>query len=426
MPRTRSAERGETRASLNTTLTAARRLAVSKQHLADRPPSRAGPAAILSVVRDLGYVQWDPVSIVAPSHLLSLWARIDGFRPADLDRLLWTEKRLFQHWTPMASIVLTEDFPLYRSLMRRYPASLSRSWGSQREHARRFLADHVDLRRSVLRELRKGPRQVGQFEGHVPPKRSGSEWTFGSEVSEMLYHLLMAGDVMVVGHEGNQNLWGLAEEFLPSWVDRTEYSPEEFERRAAERALRALGTATPREITQYFVRGRYDQLRATLAHLEQEGTIHRVTIEGSERRDERYVHDRDLALLNACESSAWQPRMSLLPPFDNMLYSPDRTHRLFGFDYVREQFLPKAKRRYGTYVLPLLWGEQLIGRIDPKLERSRGELVIQAVHAEPGAPTEREVGLAVGETIARLAGFLGADRVTYSSRVPAAWKRSLQ
>ncbi len=126
------------RAPLHGSLEAVRRLAVTKQHLQGKLPARATTTAILSVVRDLGYVQWDPVSIVAPSHLISFWSRVGGFRPPDLERLLWKQKKLLEHWTPLASIVLTEDYPLFRSLMQRYPESLSHSWGSQRARATKF------------------------------------------------------------------------------------------------------------------------------------------------------------------------------------------------------------------------------------------------------------------------------------------------
>ena len=102
--------------------------------------------------------------------------------------------------------------------------------------------------------------------------------------------------------------------------------------------------------------------------------------------------------------------MSLLPPFDNML----RQHALvFGFEYVREQFLPKVKRRFGTYVLPILWGERFIGRIDPRLDRKNERLVVNSVHAEPGAPGGREISSMVGETIEKLADFAGAREVEY-------------
>jgi uncharacterized protein len=413
------------REPLTISLESVRRLAVSKQLLSGRLPAHGTLTEILSVVRDLDYVQWDPVSIVAPSHILTLWNRVGDFRLSDLEKLLWNEKRLFLHWTPQASVVSMGDYPLYHSLMSRYPESLTRTWGNHRTAAKKFLAGHADLRRKVLGELKKGPRQLSQFKDHAHTQRHGGDWTASSDVSLMLFHLLMSGRVMVVGHQGNQNIWGLSEEFLPSWVDRKVLSEEEFEREAAQRAIRALGTGTPKEITYYFVRGRYQNLKAILASLESESTIHRVTVEGSGPQEERYIHHRDVSLVDSMDTSAWIPRVSLLPPFDNLVCSTARTKRVFGFDYVREQFLPAEKRRFGTYVLPILWGDKLIGRIDPRLDKARGELVINAVHAEPDAPPERAIADKIGETIARLAKFLGASRVTYTSRVPSAWKSSL-
>ena len=378
------------------------------------------------MVRDLAYVQWDPISIVAPSHLISFWSRVPGFRPEDLDRLLWDDKRLFLHWTPIASIVLTEDYPLYASLMRRYPDSLSDSWGAQRERARRFLAGHKALRKAILRELGKGPRQLTQFKGYVRTNRSADGWTAGSDVSRMLSSLTMTGDVMVVGHEGFQNIWGLAEDFLPNWTEREELTATEFELAAAQRAIRALGTASPREIHVYFPRGRYLTLTQTLKRLEEESRIHRVRVSGIRDKDERYVHDDDVPLLESMGTDAWEPRTTLVAPFDTLIGVRQRTNRLFGFDYVHEQFLPANKRKFGTYVLPILWGERLIGRVDPRMDRGRGTLHINSVHAEPHAPTGKEVASEIGEIIARFATFLGAREVVYTPRVPAAWKSALR
>jgi hypothetical protein len=172
-------------------LESVRRLAVTKQRLAGKLPAKATTSAILSVVRDLPYVQWDPVSIVAPSHVISLWCRLGDFRLPDLDRLLWNEKKLFLHWTPMASIVATEDFPLYHSLMSRYPESMSPSWANHGRRAERFLAEHSGLRKKILNELRSGPLQLGQFKDHARTRKSDGEWSFGSDVSQMLFHLLL-------------------------------------------------------------------------------------------------------------------------------------------------------------------------------------------------------------------------------------------
>ena len=421
----RGALRTVTEGTLSVSLEAARRLLLTKQHLHRTPLPRSRTEAIVAVIRDLCYVQWDPVSIVAPSHLLSLWSRIEGFRPSDLERLLWKEKRVFEHWTPIASLVLTEDFPLYHSLMRRYPDSLSDSWGAQREHFRRFLTQHQDLARRILGRLKQGPARLSDFVDHSRTKRDAGEWEPASDVSAMLFHLGMRGDVMVVGHEGAQNLWGLARDFLPDWVDRREMPEEEFEREAAQRALRALGIATARDIHFYFVRGRYHHLNETLGRLEAEGVVQRAEVEGVSDRKARYVHRADVRLLDSLGARGSEPRMTLLPPFDNLLGNPDRTNRLFGFAYVREQFLPREKRRFGTYVLPILWGDRLIGRIDPRLDRAKGELVVQSVHAEPGAPRDRAVSIQLKETIDRLAEFVGARQVHYTGRVPAAWKSAL-
>ena len=410
---------------LTTSVTAVRRLAVTKQRLGGRLPSRVTPSTLVSVVRDLAFVQWDPVTTVAPSHLLSFWARVGDFRTEILDRLLWKEKSLFLHWTPIASIVLSEDYPLYLSLMKRYPESLGKGWGSQREDAKRFLASHAALRRRILSGLKPGPRTTGDFKEHEETKRDDGDWGSGSDLAEMLFHLLMRGEIMVVGHRGAQNLWGLTDEFLPGWVNRDELSEADAERAAAQRAIRALGTATPREITLHFPRGRYAHLKATLADLQNESKICRIAVDGFGGRDERYVHCDDLHLLDSLAGDAFEPRLSLIPPFDNLLYSQAGTKRLFGFDYIREQFLPKEKRKYGTYVLPIVWGENMIGRVDPRLDKESGTLHINAVYAERGAPVDREVAEALGETISRLGKFVGARRVVYSSRVPAGWKQSL-
>jgi hypothetical protein len=410
---------------LSTSIEGARRLAITKQHLAGRISAGSKREAILSVVRDLGYVQWDPISIVAPSHVISLWSRIGNFRLSDLERLLWDEKKLFEHWAHAASIVLTEDYPLYYSMMRRYPESLSKSWGGWRARARKFLAEHGELRKRILRELKKGPRQVDEFQDYIRTKRSADGWTSGSEVSNMLSHLQMKGEVMIVGHQGNKNIWGLSEEFLPAWVDRTGLSEEEFERAAAERAIRALGTASPSEINFYFVRGHYQNLKGALKGLVEESAIHRVRVEGLGGRDVRYVHDQDIPLLESMDSDAWRPRMSLLAPFDNLI-SAGSTDKLFGFHYVHEQFLPKDKRRFGFYVLPILWGDRFIGRVDPEMDRRNGSLLIHSIHAERGAPSDKEVSMKIGDTIERLSEFLGAEEVAYSSRIPKAWKTYLR
>jgi len=405
---------------------AARRLAVTKQHLAGKLPKKPASDDILSVVRDLAFVQWDPIEVVAPSHVLSFWNRLGNFRPSDLNRLLWEERKLLQHWANMAAVVvLTEDYPLYYSMMRRYPDSLSKSWGRQKMEAARFLAEHAPLAKSIQNQLKKGPLLLAQFQEYVRTKRSSDGWSSGSDVRNMLFHLEMSGKVMVVGHQGIQNVWGLPEQFLPSWAERKVLSVAEVERETAQRAIQALGTASPPEINIYYMRGRYQNLKGALDDLCNESKIHRISVDGFQGKDERYVHDSDLKRLEMMEGELWKPRVSLLPPFDNLINGRSRTNTVFGFDYSHEMFLPEKKRKFGYYVLPILWGERLIGRVDPLMDKQGEKLLINSVHAEPGAPEDGEVASKIGEKIGQLAEFLGAKEVVYTARVPAAWKGSL-
>jgi uncharacterized protein YcaQ len=148
-------------------------------------------------------------------------------------------------------------------------------------------------------------------------------------------------------------------------------------------------------------------------------------VAGVQEKNERYAHDQDLKLLESMRDDALQPRVSLLPPFDNLLGVRGWTKRIFDFDYHLEMFFPQNKRKFGYYVLPILWGDMLIGRIDPVMERSKDRLLINSVHAEPGAPSDKEVASKIGDATRRLAEFLGAREVVYSSRVPPAWRSSL-
>jgi uncharacterized protein YcaQ len=220
----------------------------------------------------------------------------------------------------------------------------------------------------------------------------------------------MSGEVMVVGHQGNQNVCGLSEDFLPSWVERKMLTEKEVEREAAQRAIRALGTASPPEINYYFVRGRYQSLRRTLEGLQEESRIHRVHVEALGGKDELYIHDDDISLLESMNSDAWQPRTSLLAPFDNFIVGRARTNRLFDFDYVHEQFLPKDERKFGTFVLPILWGDALIGRTDLRMDRENEKLLVNSVHAQPGAPSDKETSLKIARPYAISRTFSGQKK----------------
>ncbi len=401
--------------------TQARRLAITRQRLAGK---RATPDArgIMDVMRDLGCLQIDPISAVARSPLLVLWSRLGVYDPAHLDALLWRERKLIEYWAHCASIVLTEDYPIHHWLMRNYATDDS-AWDRR---VRQWINDNAALRHTILARIRRdGPLPARELaeDGIAPQAWVSSGWTSGRNVSRMLDFLWMQGKIMVAGRNGLQKTWDLTEHVLPAWTPREKWSGREIARRAAEPSLRALGVATPRQIERHYTRGRYPGLQNVLAELEAESRIERVQIVDAKRgaawRGDWFIHSDNVPLLEQL-SRDWQPRTTLLSPFDNLICDRARTRGLFDFDYTIEIYVPAAQRKYGYYVLPILRGDRLIGRIDPTMDRANQRLTINAVYAERDAP--KSAARAIADAVEDLAAFLGAKEIVYTRRVPAAWK----
>lgn len=405
--------------------TQARRLAITRQRLAGPRPS-TNKHGIMDVMRDLGCLQIDPISAVARSPYLVLWSRLGAYDPADLNALLWRDRKLFEYWAHCASIVLTEDFPIHNWLMRNHATDDS-AWSRR---VRQWIRDNDALLRTLLTTIRRnGPLPARELaeDGIAPRAWISTGWTSGRNVSRMLDFLWMQGKIMVAGRTGLQKTWDLSERCLPAWTPREKWSEREIVRTAAQKSLRALGVATARQISQHFVRGRYPNLQDALDRLEAEGRIERVQImdDSAAWRGDWYIHADDVPLLNRL-AREWQPRTTLLSPFDNLICDRARTKMLFDSDYTMEIYTPAAKRKYGYYVLPILHGDRLIGRIDPTMDREARRLTINAVYAEPDAPKTKRTARAIADTLEDLGAFLGAREIVCSRRVPAAWQKTLR
>ncbi|WP_326565450.1 crosslink repair DNA glycosylase YcaQ family protein [Amycolatopsis rhabdoformis] len=387
----------------------ARRLAVGSQHL-----DAAGAADVGEALDSLRCLQLDPITVVAHSHHLVLRSRVRDYDPAHLDTLLWGERRLFEYWAHAASIVLAEDYALHHALMRVYPAGKS-AYGRR---VAEFLHGNEALRDHILDRLREaGPLPAGAFEDRSTVGWVSGGWTTGKNVERMLDVLWFRGEIMVAARAGGKRLWDLASRCLPTGLDRTPLPEAEIVTRSAEHALRALGVARQADIEQHFVRDRYPGLTEVLATLVEAGRVVPVTLEKDPTQ--WYVHADRLPLLEA----AWSPRTTVLSPFDNLICDRARTRRLWDFAFRTEMYVPKAKRRYGYYVLPILHGDRLIGRIAPRVDRRRGVLELEGVYAEDGAPAR--AGAAVRRAITELATFTGAEHVEYSGPVPEPWRAAL-
>ncbi len=410
---------------ITTTLEAVKRLTLSKQFLAGNTPDGPFNNKLKTIMRNTGYIQWDPVTIVAPSHLISIWSRIGKFGLTELDKMMWKDKEAIFIWSPIAWIVLTEDYPIFHSLMKRYPDSMRRGWASHAVSARKFLDSHYELKQKVLGKLKEGPAETGQFRDYGSRKKSPDGWSFGNEVNELLFHLHMSGEVMVSGHSANQNIWILTDDFLPKWADRTIFSTEDLEKIGAQRALRALGVASEADIYRYFVRGRYTNLREILRQLVEDGKVVKVRIEGQTKDKPLYLLSEDKRTLDSIMSDRWEPRLNLISPFDNIITLRDRTQRMYNFNYILEQFVPKEKRKFGTYVLPIMWGSDFVGRIDVKLNKNQKTLNINGVFSEPGYDKEPTIGIKLSEKIGEFSEFLSVEKILYGEKKPEKWKKYL-
>jgi len=372
---------------LKLSLDQARRLAVRSQHLAGaRAPGIDG---MRQVLRGLRVLQLDPVNVVARNQLFVLWSRLGGFDRADLDTLLWQQRWLFEFWAHAASIVLTEDYPIHRLMMRDYDVTVESA------AKRAWLAANDDFRRYVLDLLRdSGPLPGEAIEDRAAVGWVSTGWTHGRNVERMLDILWKQGVIMVAGRDGLRRLWGLAD--FPA---AEELPREEAVARAAEHSLRALGVARARDVERHFTMGRYPGL-----DLERVPWARPVRVEGG--TEQWWAHRDVLGLLD----EEWLPRTTLLSPFDNLICDRDRTERLWSFAYRNEMYVPKAKRQYGYYVMPVLSGERLTGRVAARADRKSGVLVVDGMYAEPGVPADP----ALAAALESLASFAGVVSVSYA------------
>jgi len=295
----------------------ARRIAVRAQLL------DGSARGVLSTVRGLGFLQLDPIATVAPAQELVLWSRLGAFDPRALDRLLWRERKLVE-WN--AFVWPVETLPALRALMRR--ERRSERTGAERWR-RDFVRENAGFRRYILRELdRRGPLLSRELDDRSAGPRQRHRWYGARKVGLMLATLHLRGELAIVGRQGGQRLWDRAERW---WPENGTLPIARAEASLAEQRFRSLG----------------------------------VRLE----RGEWVAHPE-------ADASPVPDRAVVLSPFDRLVHDRARAEALFGFRYRLEMFVPAAKREYGYYVLPLLAGDRIVGRVEPRFDRETGELEV--------------------------------------------------
>jgi uncharacterized protein YcaQ len=293
----------------------ARRIAVRAQLL------DGSARGVLDTVRRLGFLQLDPISPVATPQHLVLWSRIGSFDTARLEHLLWRDRKLFE-WN--AFVWPIESLPLVRARMRGSRRATGHSW---QRRGQQFLKENAAYRRYVMRELdRRGPLLARELEDPVG-RDDGHRWWGSRRTGLMLEILGVRGDVAVVGRRENARLGPRR-----ALVSRDRDGAAAGGRTAlAEQRFRSLG----------------------------------VRLEKGEWVAHPEVSDEPVP-----------DRVTVLSPFDRLVHDRERAEALFGFRYRLEMYVPPAKREYGYYVLPILEGDRLVGRVEPRFDRKTGELEV--------------------------------------------------
>jgi len=394
--------------SVSLSIGQARRLALAAQGLLRAPAARpAGPATLQAALRRLGALQIDSINVVARSHELVLASRVGAHDPAAFERLVYRRRAGFEYWGHAASFLPLDSYRWFLPRMRRMAATTRGWWAGVR-------SKHADLYPKVLARIaEEGPLAASAFR-EPDTGRRGTWWDW-APAKHVLEDLFDQGVVLVHDRVRFERRYDLAERVLPSGLDLSVPSEQEAAVALTVLAARALGVGTAADLADYF-RLSLTEAKPALAEAVAGGLLAEVAVQG---------WDRPAYLVPGTPVPRRVARPPvLLSPFDSLIWFRARTERLFGFHYRIEVYTPSAKRRHGYYVMPVLAGERLVARVDPKHDRAGDRLLLRALTVEDGAdPGEAVAATAVAAR--RLAAHLGAAEVEPSEEVAPKLAREL-
>jgi len=364
------------------------------RHLLAPPRSLPGNgASVMTVVDRLGSLQFDPLEVAGRNHDVILLARIDGYRRELTDALLYEHRLLYETYNKGLSLVPTAELPWFRV-----------TWDSNlAEHQESAFRDHAPLVEELLDRIRRdGPLSSTDVE---PRAAIDWYWRPTNQVRAILEALGEAGILGLSRREGNRRLYDLAERLFPEDLLSVRH-PERDQRRhkllSRYRGHGLLGRSGSAELWYGTApvnspagrNGDGPTRPQLLDELLEAGDLTPVTVEGV--RGDRFIVTAELPILEIAEREVSaeatgrprpggvDPKVAFLAPLDPYNWDRDFLRSLHGFDYVWEVYVPEKKRRWGYYVLPILFGDRLVGRIEPRIDRKAGTLRVIGLWWEDG------------------------------------------
>ena len=389
---------------------AARRFLVARQLLAPARSLQGGRDAVLEVFRRFGSVQYDPIDVAGRTHDLMLHARVADYDPVWCDEL-YERREIFEAFNKGLSFVYASEFPWFRGRARPTPPSV--------------IEENAEAGARVLERIKAD----GQLSSLDFERESGNttDW-FGvpiNTVRALLEAYTLTGELGLARREGKRRYYDLLERLLPAKLLRQEVPLREQMRHKLHSRYRAhgllgvggggdifggIGPAKPDP--RYLGNPGRTALREELV---ESGDLVPVQVEGVNGK--RFVLREEVGLLEAPPEPP--ASVAFLPPFDPLVWDRGLLGSLFEFDYVWELFHPPAKRRWGWYVLPILFGDRFVGRIEPRIDRAAGTVQVLGVWWEDGFAPGRAEGFvdAMNEATRAYLSFAGASRIEWAGHL---------
>ncbi|MFD8566373.1 winged helix-turn-helix domain-containing protein [Streptomyces sp. NPDC059639] len=370
--------------------TEARRITLRSQGFLGAPNRAAG---VRGVLRHLGAVQLDTISVLARSHELIPYARLGAVGRKKVEQAYWTQTHAFEYWSHAACILPVEEWPHFAFRRRAYRG---------RPHWNHHLPDGAYDQ--VIKQLRaEGPLTATELGG----AKNKGEWWDWSDSKVAVERALMYGEVVCVERRGWKRVYDLAERAIPADLLHDDLDDKECVRRLVVQAGQALGVGTRSDIADYH-RLKSEQFDAVI---EETGLVP-VTVEGWGGKPAW----ADPAALESTPRG--RHRTTLLSPFDSLIWERARTERIFGFTHRLEAYVPRPKRIHGYFAMPVLAGGQLVGRVDPAREGTT--LVARQVSLDgPKAVAP------VAQALVEAASWVGCDSVRVERMTDPALKQDL-
>lgn len=345
----------------------------------------------LDIIEQLSYIQIDTISVAERSHHHILFTRNKSYQKSELQEMM-KHNSIFEYWSHAAAFLP----------MKSYRFSLYRKNEIRKDDKFWFDKDKKVMDYVLKRIKEEGPLQSKDFKD---TRDEISNWYAWKPAKIALTQLFMEGKLMISERQGFQKVFDLTERVLPEGIDTQKPTQTEYCKYLIEKAIQAHGIVTENEIG-YLRKGLKSIIKTTLKQMLAYNELISVTIEGNA---EKYFSKP--AIINAFSSLQMAETLHILSPFDNLIIQRKRTFQLFNFDYQIECYLPEHKRTYGYFTLPLLYGQNFIGRLDPKADRKTGVFYIKSLWFENGfTPDEKFAQIFVDE-VKLFAKFCGCNRV---------------